>query len=88
MKFVREQVLDGLQIYTSTVPFPFCVKEEGGKTHVEVYDVDQNHFNILDNMEKGAGYYPLMIADMTIWIYPKQPEGSQKGNECWQGEHL
>ena len=88
MEFVRNETIEGVQLYISKVPFPFAVND-GGSVEVEVYDVSPEHFYMLGRMEKEAGYYPLIINDMTIWVYAKPPHGSEKlGNTIWKGEHL
>jgi len=88
MTFVRNYTINGVQLYLSYAPYPFAI-QNGGSVDVEIYDVDEKLYDMLDMMETGAGYHAVTIGDAVIWVYDNPPTGSKKFEGTnWKGEHL
>jgi gamma-glutamylcyclotransferase (GGCT)/AIG2-like uncharacterized protein YtfP len=79
-KPITTSILGGFDLY-SLGSYPACVKGKS-KVVVELFEVDEQTFSRIDNMERGAGYYSELATDQMfnqgiIYLLPKTPRDCQ-----------
>lgn len=83
-EFIGESVIGGYALYIhEMLPYPCVVPEDGAGVMVEVFEVTDRAFQMLDNMERGAGYAPVTVVTKygpAIMWFKKSSEGWKKAN--------
>lgn len=89
--FLGVETVRGYSIFTHPqVPYPCAIKDTDSGIEVEVFDVSQRAFDMLDNMELGAGYRPVTIetkfGSAIMWYKDSAGAGWAKSNKpSWSG---
>lgn len=96
MLLVQSGIVEGFKMWrVDGVPFPFVTRnpwceDMTGRVSVEVYEIDEQLFDVLDRMESGAGYMscPVIVGTIsaTMWIVPERPMGAKPIEDgVWTG---
>jgi gamma-glutamylcyclotransferase (GGCT)/AIG2-like uncharacterized protein YtfP len=81
MKHLGDDIVSGYTLYTCGA-FPAAVPYSEGRVKIEVYEVPDDTFEFIDDIEKGAGYFLDHIVtehgDALMWFWPSPPAGWEK----------
>lgn len=69
-KYLYDTVIKGFTLYDVGYGYPFAVKKEGSFITGEVYEVDQEIYQIIEDMELYARYSVIETKDMILFYAP------------------
>lgn len=76
--FLGEDWVEGYELYVDGLPYAV---RGNGKLKVEVYEVDEETFELLNNIEVGAGYMPVEVntefGEAVLWEWKYEPSGER-----------
>ena len=84
--FVGTKVLLGYQLYDTGFGYPAIAKDKWGSVLGEVYQIEEDIFNSINNMELGAGYVLKRGDSCSYWIMEKISAQWKKLGKEWRKE--
>jgi len=70
--FVQEMTIPGFTIYNTGCTYPAAIKCPEKSIEGEVFEVSEEVFESVSNMERGAGYISELIDDVIIFYMTKE----------------
>lgn len=72
-KFLGEIELRGYELCTTHCLYPYMVKSDnGGKVRGELWDVPEETYQLIRQMELGAGYKEVSMGSIIFYLYPRE----------------
>jgi gamma-glutamylcyclotransferase (GGCT)/AIG2-like uncharacterized protein YtfP len=85
--FVQEMTIPGFTIYNTGCTYPAAIKCPEKSIEGEVFEVSEEVFESVSNMERGAGYISELIDDVIIF-YMTREKFKHRHGELTKKNHI